>query len=65
MARRVENGELECIKPTEPFWYTYYVLDPLLEDARFVKKSRDRFRLPYDKYEQLCADCRDSGLFDW
>ena len=39
MARCVESGELEPIKPTESFWYSYYVCDPLLECDRFVKIS--------------------------
>ena len=63
MARRVEGGELERIQPTESFWYTYYVQEPLLDDERFVKKFRNRFRLPYDKYKELCSYCSDSELF--
>ena len=63
MARRVEGGELERIQPTESFWYTYYILEPLLDDERFMKKFRNRFRLPYDKYKELCEECRSSELF--
>ena len=63
MARRAESGELEPIKPTESFWYSYYICDPLLECDRFVKKFRNRFRLPYDRFLQLVDDCRASDLF--
>ena len=63
MARRNEDGELERIKPTESFWYLYYVQDPLLEDDRFVKKFRNRFRLPYDQYKELVDGCKQSNLF--
>ena len=63
MARRTEDGELERIKPTESFWYLYYVQNPLLEDDRFVKKFRNRFRLPYDQYCELVENCKQSPLF--
>jgi hypothetical protein len=64
MARRNEEDDtLERIPPTESFWYTYYVKNPLLDDDRFIAKFRNRFRLPYDNFKELVNDCRDSELF--
>jgi hypothetical protein len=62
MARRTEDGDLERIKPTESFWCLYYVQNPLLEDDRFVKKFRNRFRLPYTQYRELVEECKESQL---
>ena len=69
MAWRTGDGDLERIKPTESFWYwyLYYVQNPLLvEDDRFVKKFRNRFRLAYTLYHELVEDCKckDSQFFD-
>jgi hypothetical protein len=63
MARRTEDGEKERIRPTESFWYCYYVDLPQLDDDRYLAKFRDRFRLPYNEYKQLVQDCKDSELF--
>ena len=63
MARRNEDGLLEPIRCTESFWYIYYVENPLLEDSKFLKKFRIRFRLPYNKFEELSAECKASNLF--
>jgi hypothetical protein len=52
MARQMDSGELERIKPTESFWYSYYIQNPLLEDSKFLTKFRGRFRLPY-RYSQF------------
>jgi hypothetical protein len=63
MARRLENGEMERILPTESFWYSYYVINPQLDDSRFLAKFRNRFRLPYAQYRELVADCKGNYLF--
>lgn len=63
MARRNEDGLLEPIRCTESFWYIYYVENPLLEDEKFLKKFRIRFRLPYNNFEELSAECKASNLF--
>jgi len=63
MARRNEDGQLEPIRCTESFWYIYYVENPLLEDEKFLKKFRIRFRLPYSNFEELSAECKASNLF--
>jgi hypothetical protein len=63
MARRTDSGELERIKSTESFWYSYYIQNPLQEDNKFLTKFRGRFPLPYSQFEELVADCRTSDLF--
>lgn len=45
-------------------WHIYYAPNPLLEDERHVKKFCDRFRLPYDKINELSAQCIASNLFN-
>eukprot|EP00804_Cyclotella_cryptica_P015709 CCRYP_019516-RA/>CCRYP_019516-RA protein AED:0.25 eAED:0.25 QI:0/0/0/1/1/1/2/0/275 len=41
----------------------YYVENPLLEDEKFLKKFRIRFRLPYNNFEELSVECKASNLF--
>ena len=36
MVRRNKDGKLEGIKPTESFWYLYYIQCPFLEDDHFM-----------------------------
>ena len=38
--------------------------NPLLDDDRFVKKFRDRFKLPYNKFKELVEDCQASNLLN-
>lgn len=62
LARRGEDGELEAIPPKESMWYQLYISCPQVQDVRFQKKFRRRFRMPYDSYLQLVEDARE---YDW
>ena len=65
MARKLEGGELEILKPEDSSWYKMYVDNVLmLEDEHFQKKFRNQFRLPYKNYLQLVTDCKEDEHFD-
>ncbi len=63
MARRTKDGELEVIPPTQSSWCMMYVNSPLADDDRFLKKFRNRFRIPYQNYLELAEDCRAHNNF--
>ena len=51
LARRSEDGELEEAIPPNPkesMWYNLYIACPQVQNARFLKKFRHRFLLPYN-----------------
>ena len=62
MARRTEDGDLEILTPKESTWWLYYVHNSLLlEDRYHQNKFRSRFRLPYQNYLELVADCKNEA----
>ena len=63
LARRNEDGQLEAITPRESWWYMLYVDCPMLDDDRFHKKFRRRFRLPYEQYRELVNDAVEGNWF--
>lgn len=63
MARRTDDGELEVITPKESNWYLLYVNNPMVEDDRFLKKFRSRFRLPHNEYKKLVNKCKQEEMF--
>ena len=59
MLRRTEDGKLQVLSPQETIWWLYYVVNSLLsEDSYYQNKFRSRFRLPYQNYLELVAECR-------
>ena len=59
MSRRTEDGELQVLSPKETIWWLYYVANSLLlEDSHHQNKFRSRFRLPYQNYLELVAECK-------
>ena len=48
-----EEGVRQILPPTMSCWYNYYIEHPDLDNPRFHKKFRRRFRMPYNEYRQL------------
>ena len=44
-------------------WYAMYIVSPDLENAKFQKKFRWRFRLPYDSFLSLVEQMKGHELF--
>ena len=60
-----EDGPLEIIPPEESMWYKFYVRNfYITQDAKLVKASCNRFRLPYPQFLELVEDIRSNDLFD-
>ena len=50
LGRRTEEGDLEELPPTQSMWYHHYITCPQVNDTRFLRKFRLRFRLPYQSF---------------
>jgi hypothetical protein len=64
----IENGERIPIRPTQTTWYGLYIGSPNLDNPKFHKKFRRRFRLPYNCFLQLLeivkkAETDDGDLY--
>ena len=51
-------------------WYNYYIKNPPLDDHRFLRKFRIRFRVPYSYFVELAAELEQPKLLlilltDW
>ena len=53
------DGTVTLAHPKTTFWFLVYVSHPDKENARFQRKFRLRFRLPYSQYEKLLARISD------
>jgi DDE superfamily endonuclease len=51
------------LKPEQTYWYLVYVKNPMVEDAKWQKKFRRRFRMPYSEFPGMLDRMRDSGMF--
>lgn len=58
-----DNGEMVFLKPEETVWYLCYVQGPALDDDKFNKKFRRRFRMPYNEYTYLLNKVKKSAYF--
>ena len=58
-----ENGNLVEMHPRNSTWWTNYVESPQLEDPRFLKTFRLRFRLPYPQYQELIVLTKSSDRY--
>lgn len=58
-----DDGIRQPLPPTKSTWYTLYVNNPALNNRRFRKKFRRRFRVPYQQYSELLDDVKQSGRF--
>jgi hypothetical protein len=48
-----EDGTTVIVNPRSTLWYGLYVKSPPLHKAKFLRKFRSRFRLPYHKFVEL------------
>jgi hypothetical protein len=55
-----ENGNTVIVTPRSTLWYGLYVKNPPLHLAKFLRKFRRRFRLPYDKFVELVAIAKEA-----
>ena len=60
---RNEEGELVPITPRDTQWYINYVSHPQVNNNRFRKKFRRRFRMSYDSYLEHLEDVKECPLF--
>jgi hypothetical protein len=56
------DGELRKVQSEKSIWYLAYVKSPLLS-AKFYKRFRRRFRLPYAQFLELVEDARAGNWF--
>ena len=50
-------------KPVDTLWYIQYVRSPMIEDAKFLRQFRRRFRIPYVELAGLVEEVLESGMF--
>lgn len=63
LARRSPEGQLEAIPPTESLWWNVYIACPQIDDPRFLRKFRRRFRLPYTSYTMFVEEAKRLNWF--
>ena len=61
--KRDADGNMIPINPQDTIWWRVYVASPPLNNRRFIKKFRRRFRMPYEQYLELLEDIQESPLF--
>ena len=49
------RGERQEFIPESTIWYIQYVQQPNLDDNKFHKTFRRRFRMPYSEFQELLA----------
>ena len=45
-------------------WFQKYVMNPLPQSDKFLRRFRQRFRLPYSSFLDLVKMCGQSSFFD-
>ncbi|CAB9518733.1 Plant transposon protein [Seminavis robusta] len=58
-----EKGEKVFLKPKQTHWYLCYVVSPILDCAKFQKKFRRRFRLPYKEFLATLEMMKEASHF--
>jgi hypothetical protein len=61
--KRDANGEFVALLPMDTAWYRSYVLYPVEDYPRALKKFRQRFRLPYHKFKETTELLKQCELF--
>lgn len=60
---RDSEGNIVQGSPKQMAWYIRYVGNPAKNDTKFLKKFRRRFRLPFDKFQEIVDKVKHSDLF--
>ena len=63
LGRRTEEGYLEELPPTQSMWYHQYTTCPQVNDTRFLRNSRLRFRLPYHSFLEFVDVASEGNWF--
>ena len=61
---RCEDGSLKTIGPRQSNWYVMYIKSPALDDPKFNKKFRRRFRCSYDSFQKLMLLVLADNIFN-
>ena len=59
----IEEGDLEELPPTQSMWYHQYTTCPQVNDTRFLRNSRLRFRLPYHSFLEFVDVASEGNWF--
>ena len=59
-----DNGSVRPVLPRQTVWYCTYVLKPDLDDPRFHKLFRRRFRLPHAQFIELGERLEAHEIFE-
>lgn len=59
-----DGGNVVYLKPMETAWWHLHVQSPLVEDKKFTKKFRRRFRMTCEQYQTLLVKVKRSSLFE-
>jgi Plant transposon protein len=57
------NGERQRLHPKMSHWYNIYVEHPNLDNSRFQRLFRRRFRLPHAQFVELAQSMEESDCF--
>lgn len=60
---RDDNGNIVRLTPTKSSWYAMYVLSPNINNEKWKKKFRRRFRMPYEKYVDVVEELKEAEAF--
>ena len=60
---RDANGILQFQTPTNTFWYNAYIRTPHLDNPKFDKKFRLRFRMPHSSFVEILHEMKHHELF--
>ena len=60
---RDANGILQVLSPKTTFWYKAYIETPNIDNPKFHKKFRLRFRMPHSSFVQLLEEIKHHELF--
>jgi DDE superfamily endonuclease len=57
------KGEKILLRPRQTYWYMMYVMNPALDNVKFIQKFRRRFRMSYSAYAGLVERVMEDELF--
>jgi hypothetical protein len=56
-----EEGNPTVVKPSLTLWYLLYVKNPLVDNAKFLRKFCRCFRLPHNKFLELVNIAKEAA----
>jgi hypothetical protein len=58
-----DDGKIYTRNIKESNWYIFYVMNPDIGNADFEKEFRNRFRLPFRVFQELCQLVKEDVMF--